>query len=142
MKPTENLRVLDTKTKIGTFLLVFSTISFGWQVVSGNTLLWQSSVRNSQEKQVQSVDVPPDIMRKIMERAELDYPGDQQLRDFVIKQQVDSYQWLQNLPEPRIPEKSITSLKERAATDHPEDYQVQKIGSKNRWTITSGCRIT
>jgi hypothetical protein len=117
----------DMVTRIIAFVLLLASISCEQRGRSPNTFRRQSSGRYSQETQSQSINVPPEVMNKIRARAELDHPGDQPTQDFVIREQIDAYQWIQTFSEPRIPDQYIKSFERRAALDHPYDFRTQRF---------------
>lgn len=118
---------LNITTRLIVIVLLFSAISCERQDRSRNTFSGQLSSRYSEEVQTPSINVPADVMKKIRARAELDHPGDQQTQDFVIREQIDAYQWIQTFSESRIPDQYIRSFKQRAAVDHPNDFRTQRF---------------
>jgi len=71
-------------------------------------------------------DIPSDVLKKIKEKSEKEYPDDFQMQKYVIDKQVEAYFSLQNDTISDIPSDVLKKIKEKSEKEYPDDFQMQK----------------
>src|SRR3989304_230987 len=85
----------------------------------------QCTVTHSEE--INLAGIPPEVYKTIKNKAIREWPNDWNMQKFVIKQQIEGYNYVKSYRNSQVPSDILSIIKQKAASEWANDWNMQKF---------------